>query len=121
MKLLTSVLLVFVLSACGPMREDGEYEVYYIDGNINLGIKIDDSGSYHGRVDHKVVAVGANEKYVVAKQLEPGSAVPSYFYIVREKDNVYLNPDEITQGPFTEVRFNELSRKLGLPNFSKEF
>ena len=121
MKLLTSVLLIFTLSACGPMWEDGEYEVYYIDGNINLGIKIDDSGTYHGRVDHKVVAVGADEKYVVAKQLEPGGTVPSYFYIVREKDNMYLNSNEITQGPFSEVRFNELSQKLGLPSFSKEF
>ena len=121
MKLLTSALLVLMLSACGAMWEDGEYEVYYIDGHINLGIKIDNSGSNHGRVDHKVVAVGANDKYVVAKQLEPGSTVPSYFYIVRENDSMYLNPDEITQGPFTEVRFNELSQKLGLPRFSKEF
>jgi len=121
MKLFTSVLFVLMLSACGPMWEDGEYEVYYIDGHINLGIKIDDSGSYHGRVDHKIVTVGANNKYVVAKQLEPGGTAPSYFYIVRENDNMYLNSDEITQGPFTEVRFNELSQKLGFPSFSKVF
>lgn len=121
MKLLTNVLLLLALSACGPMWEDDEYEVYYNDGNINLGIKIDDSGTYHGRVDHKVVAVGADEKYVVVKQLKPGEAAPSYFYIVREKDNKYLNSDEITQGPFSAVRFNELSQKLGLPSFSKEF
>jgi hypothetical protein len=121
MKLFFTVIIVLLLTACGPMWEDGDYEVYYIDGHITLGIKIDDSGTYHGRVDHKVVAVGSNEKYIIAKQLEPGSTAVSYFYIVRENDNKYLNPDEITQGPFTEERFTELSKKLGLPSFSKEF
>jgi hypothetical protein len=109
------------MTACGPMWEDGDYEVYYIDGDITLGIKIDNSGTYHGRVDHKVVAVGSNEKYIVAKQLEPGSTISSYFYIVRENDNKYLNPDEITQGPFTEIQFAELTLNLGLPSFSKVF
>ena len=115
------LLAVLLLSGCGPMWEDGEYEVYYIDGDISLGIKLDDSGTYHGRVDHKVVAVGANEKYVVARQLEPDTTVASYFYIVKENDDKYLNPDEITQGPFTELQFTKLSKELGLPAFSKEF
>ena len=103
------------------MWEDGEYEVYYIDGYINLGIKIDDSGSYHGRVEHKVVAVGSDEKYVVAKQVNPDTTSTSYFYIVKGDDDHYLNPDEITQGPFTERRFTELRKELGLPEFSQEF
>jgi hypothetical protein len=34
---------------------------------------------------------------------------------------MYLNPDEITQGPFSEQRYNELSQNLGFPEFSKEF
>lgn len=103
------------------MWENDDYEVYYIDSHIILGIKIDDSGAYHGRVDHKVVAVGANEKYIVAKQIKPGDTVASYFYIVKEKDNKYLNQDEITQGPFSEIKFTEISKKLGLPGFTKEF
>ena len=103
------------------MWEDGEYEVYYIGGHINLGIRLDNSGTYHGRVDHKVIAVGANEKYVVAKQLPSETEDVSYYYIVREDDNKYLNPDEITQGPFSEIRFKELTKTLGLPIFSKEF
>ena len=103
------------------MWDDGEYEVYYINGDVVLGLKIDNSGTYHGRVDHKVIAVGSNDKYVVAKRLEPDNGTISYFYIAREKDNKYLNPDEITQGPFTELQFSELSKKLDLPEFSKEF
>jgi hypothetical protein len=109
------------MTACSPMWEDGDYEVYYLDGDIALGIKIDNSGAYHRRVCHKIVAVGSNEKYIVAKQLEPGSTIASYFYIERESDNKYLNHDEITQGPYTEIQFAELIQGLGLPSFSKVF
>ena len=94
------------------MWEDGAYAVYYIDGDIKLGIKIDDKGSFHGRVDSKIIAVGANENY---------SDSVSYFYIDKKKDNIYLNPDEITEGPYTELQFKNLSQKLNFPNFSKEF
>ena len=121
MKSFIIVILALLLTACSPMWEDGEYEVYYIDGHVSLGIKLDNSGTYHGRVDHKVVAVGANEKYVVAKQLESGSTTASYFYIVKADDDKYLNQYEITQGPFSEMRFVELTQTLGLPSFSKEF
>ena len=103
------------------MWEDGAYAVYYIDGDIKLGIKIDDKGSFHGRVGSKIIAVGANENYVVAKQLITGSDSVSYFYIDKKKDNIYLNPDEITEGPYTELQFENLSQKLNFPNFSKEF
>jgi hypothetical protein len=34
---------------------------------------------------------------------------------------MYLNMEEITQGPFTESSYHELSHKLGFPEFSEEF
>ncbi|MEM5515207.1 hypothetical protein WNY79_20175 [Pseudoalteromonas sp. AS84] len=125
MKLASSIIVIIIVLLLiwsdSNMWEDGTYAVYYIDGDIKLGIKIDDKGSFHGRVDSKIIAVGANESYVVAKQLIAGSDSVSYFYIDKKKDNIYLNPDEITEGPFTELQFKNLSQKLNFPNFSKEF
>ena len=69
--IISAIIVLALLAGCdSSMWESGDYEVYYIDGDINLGIKIDDEGTWHGRVDHEVVAVGVNEKYVVAKQIE---------------------------------------------------
>jgi hypothetical protein len=121
MKLLSIVLIVLILTACGPMWEDGKYEVYYIDGHVSLGIKLDESGTFHRRVGHKVVAVGADENYIVAKQVDSENIEYSYFYIIRKNDDKYLNPDEITQGPYTELQFSKIRNRLSLPKFSKEF
>jgi len=57
----------------------------------------------------------------VAKQKLIGGSSISYFYIERAKVDKYLNSDEITQGPFSELRFLQLKTELGLPEFSKEF
>jgi hypothetical protein len=102
--------------------KDSPYEVIWIDtvDNRTLNHEISENASI-GRVEAEVVAVGSNVKYVVAKQKPIGGGSISYFYIDRAKDDKYLNWDEITQGPFTEVRFQELKTELGLPDFSKEF
>lgn len=103
------------------MWEDEVYAVYYIDGSINLGIKVDDEGTFISRVEHKVIAVGSNENYVVAQQLMDDSDSISYFFIDKKQDNIYLNALQISKGPYTELDFNKLSEKLNLPKFSKTF
>ena len=108
-------ILAILISGCGPIWESGEYEIYYIDGYVSLGIKIDNQGTYHGRVDHKVVSAAANENYVVAKRIANGNGEIEFYYIDKRKDNPYLNADEITQGPFTEAQFLKISKELGLP------
>ena len=118
MHVIRVIAVICLLAGCSPLWEDGDYQVYYIDGSIHLGIRIDDD-SYHRRVPHKVVAVGANQKFIVAKQQDEGDNSISYYYINREQDNHYLDEDDITQGPFSEERFLELSKELGLPDFSK--
>lgn len=119
--LISAILIIVFIWGDKYMWEDDAYAVYYIDGNINLGIKVDDEGSFHSRVDNEVIAVGSNENYVVAMRLMDDSDSISYFFIDKQKDNIYLNPLQITKGPYTELEFNQLSEKLNLPEFSKAF
>ena len=107
----------------GVEWEDPPYEVHWVDisSNRTLARRIDGSSASIGRVEAKVIAVGSNERYVVAKQISPGTTSTSYYYVDKEMDGKHLNLDEITQGPFSEQAFNKLSHELGLPKFSKVF
>ncbi len=125
MKTLSKIILLsVVLSACdyGVEWREGEYEVHWINSSHNrtLARKIDSSSSI-GRVGAEVIAVGSNDKFVVAKQKDIDSNSVSYFVINKAKDGKFLNQAEITEGPFSEKRFLELQKDLGLPGFSKEF
>ncbi|WP_444895981.1 hypothetical protein [Microbulbifer sp. SSSA005] len=118
------LIITSFLCSCdsGVEWKDRPYEVIWIDtgDNRTLNHEISENASI-GRVEAEVIAVGINEKYVVAKQKPIGGGSISYFYIDRAKDDKYLNWDEITQGPFSEARFLQLKTELGLPEFSKEF
>jgi hypothetical protein len=123
-RILLVLFLVSSLYACdsGVEWKDSPYEVMWIDtrNNRTLNHTIDENASI-GRVDAEVIAVGSNAKYVVAKQRSIGRDSVSYFYIDKTKDDMYLNGNEITQGPFSEDKFFQLKIELGLPEFSKAF
>ena len=117
------ILSLFLLSCdYGVEWRDEPYEVIWIDSvnNRSLNHQIDENSSI-GRVDAEVIAVGSDANYVVAKQKLTETGSVSYYYIDRSKDVKYLNADEVTQGPFSEVRFAQLKADLGLPEFSEEF
>ena len=118
------LLLSVFLYSCdsGVKWRDSPYEVIWIDtgNNRTLNYEISEIASI-GRVEAEVIAVGSNDKYVVAKQKPIGGGPISYFYIERAKDDEYLNANEITQGPFSETRFLQLKTELNLPEFSREF
>lgn len=125
MKLAASVIAMFIVILLiwgdSSMWEDDVYAVYYIDGDIKLGIKVDDEGSFIGRLENNVIAVGSNEKHVVVKQLTSEPDVVSYFVLDKDKDHIYLKPYEVVEGPYTETQFEKLSQKLNLPEFSETF
>lgn len=124
MKRALLIILSALLCSCdsGVEWRDRPYEVIWIDtgDNRTLSHEISENASI-GRVEAEVIAVGSSDKYVVAKQKPIGGGSVAYFYIDREKDDKYLNADEITEGPFSEARFIQLKTELGLPEFSKEF
>jgi len=92
-----------------------------MDGRATLGIKMDNEGTFHNRVEAEVTSVGENERFIVAKQKYKNNNEVSYYYIEKEKDDMHLNPDEISQGPFSKKQFDDISLKLGLPKFSENF
>jgi len=93
--------------------------VYTIDGQSYFGIKIDDEGTYHGRIEPEIVAVGSNDKFVVVARKIRESTV--YFYIEKAVDNIYLNSDEIIETGYSLEKFNELKKHHRLPEFSAYF
>lgn len=118
------VLLSSLLFSCdwGVEWRDKPYEVVWINIGENRMLNYEIAeGSSIGRVEAEIIAVGSNEKYVVAKQRSIDDGSISYYYIDRGKDNKYLDADEIAQGPFSETRFRQLRSDLGLPEFSKVF
>ena len=122
-KTLVLCSLFFIVSCDSKiMWKDDFYEVHWIDSknNVTLSRKVGD-GITIGRVDAKILAVGSNQTYVVAKKIDLHTKEISYFYIEKKKDNNFLNQEEITQGPFSENRYLDLKIKLQLPEFSVSF
>ena len=86
----------------GVEWRDGEYEVSWLDtaDNRSLYRSLDEGGGI-GRVGAEVIAVGSDDRYIVAKQRSQGDGAVSYFIVDRKKDHAFLNADEITEGPFS--------------------
>jgi hypothetical protein len=122
------LFLVFaLLSGCifdsGEVWRDEPYLVGWIDTGDNLTLSYDlGKGNSIGRVEAKVVAVGSNEKYVVAKQTPIGNRTATNYYVIdRAKDNKYADTKVAVLGPLSEPEFEKKKRELDLPKFSKEF
>jgi hypothetical protein len=120
--LLLLISALFLACDAGVLWKDHPYQVNWIDAENNRTLTYEiDEGTSIGRVDAEVIAVGSNEKWIVAKQKPTNGDAISYFYIERAKDNKSLNSNEITKGPFDEVEFLKLKEELELPEFGKEF
>jgi len=121
MRRINTLILVALLSGCdyGVQWRDKPYAVQWIDTQENRALVWDMGGSSIGRVPAKVIAVGSNSKYVVAKRVSGGEL--SYYYLVRAKDSKYSGRSDAREGPFFETEYQTLKRQLGLPEFSKEF
>ncbi len=125
MKLLAVFFVSFILVACDSkvIWEDESYEVNWIDqeNNLTLSRKLKDHSSTIGRVDAKVVAIGSNDNFVVAKREDPLSKELLYYYLSKKEDTDFLNKKEIVKGPFSEADYLTLKNELKLPDFSKSF
>lgn len=123
MKKFLLLFLVIFLSGCdsGTEWRDGKYEIIWIDASgLSLNLNVSEGG-FVERVPPNIVAVGSNSQYIVVKQSNKEFKEIAYFYLEKDKDNIYKNASEITKGPLSEAEFIELSKKLGLPKTTKEF
>lgn len=77
------------------------------------------SGDAVGRIPGKVVAVGSDSKYIVAKREPAGGGPVEFFYLDRKKDGPYADLAGVVFGPFTSEEFSALTAKLALPSFDQ--
>lgn len=137
MQRITFTLLLYLsISACS-VWEDVPYEVISTDGYVRLVKNLNydgpigkvKSGGSIGRVSGNIIAVGSNDKYVVAKRKqdksfakidkEPLTDELMYYYIDRNKDDTHGHHDEVVKGPFTLAEFSKLKNSLDLPELTK--
>ena len=120
---LVTVILSVALCSCNSETKwkSGEYEVYWIDVDLVLGLDLGD-GNAIGRVMHKVIAVGDDDTWVVAERNSVGdTSVTTYYYWAKADDHRHKNADEIVLGPLTKSEFQKLKKELKLPEFAKRF
>jgi hypothetical protein len=117
---LALIIIIFLIFS-GGYWEDDQYEIYYMDGEVVLGIKYPGTPDHHRRVEHKVIDAISNDKYVIAKQEASGNNSFKYYYIDKIKDNEHLNPDEITMGPYSKQELIELDKLFEFPSIPDEF
>ncbi|MCJ8315105.1 MAG: hypothetical protein HRU38_23940 [Saccharospirillaceae bacterium] len=117
---LALIIIIFSIFSGGSWKDD-KYEIYYMDGNIVLGIKYSGTPDHHRRVEHKVIGAISNDKYVIAKQEVSENNLFKYYYIDKIKDHENLNPDEITMGPYSKQQLTELEKQFDFPSIPDEF
>ena len=69
-------------------------------------------------------SVGANDRYIVVKR-HPGNAFGEFdrkitqYFVVKRVDGDFEARKREVQGPMTAVAFDQLTKQLSLPPFSK--
>lgn len=112
--------LLAVLGGCGLLDSgvvwrDGPVALTWIDIPAEVTLSYDrGDGAWDVLVDQQVFAVGADSRYVVAKQHPAGDAsVTSYFVLYRHKGKRGK-----VVGPMSAIEFSNLSERVRLPAFS---
>jgi hypothetical protein len=106
------------------------YVLLAIDAKSQMNLAFDTSnGTALGLVDATVFSIGANEKYIVVKQHPSTDAfgssvnrsVTNYFVVERSQSPVFAERAKGVRGPMKKEEFEELSKRLPLPPFTRTF
>jgi hypothetical protein len=126
LKITAIVLLSGLLAGCGHFDSGlvwrgGPYALIWIDIPDDVKLSYDaGKGSWLGRVDARVFAVGWDGRYVVAKQHPKGDKnITNYFVIDSQKDSLNADAEKVVIGPLGEEEFQKRSAELKLPPFTK--
>ena len=102
----------------GIVWRHGSYALMWIDVPDDMSLSyVAGKGAWSGRVEPRVFAVGANERYIVAKQHPDGNKGITNYFIVDMKEDSPSKP--VVMGPLTEEDFAKKSAELTLPLFTK--
>lgn len=122
----SSVLCVALTSSCGLFDSGiewrgGPYILLWIDDHKEVVLNYDiGQGSSVERIESRVIAVGWNGRYLVAKQ-HPKSAPSNtnFFILDSQADQPYADISKVVVGPMSEEEFHHKRVELSLPEFSK--
>jgi len=126
LKLFVVLAMLVLLGGCslfdfGIEWRGGPYGLVWVDTTTDTSLSRDlGDGSWIGRIDSTVFAVGWDGRYLVAKQHPNGDrSQTNYFILDARKDEKYADPSEVVTGPLTALEFQRKSVELKLPKFSK--
>jgi hypothetical protein len=135
--MIAAIFVTVALAGCFAFaahdeKVDGPYRLVATDTMDDMMLCWSDGSDIcEGIVQDKVIAAGANERFVVAARevnLEPFGKPPryarnlEYYYMVRTRDEAVHSPQgKNLIGPLTKSQFAQAKRQLNLPDFSREF
>jgi len=99
----------------------GPYALLWIDTADNISLCRDlGKGSWIGRVDAMVFAVGWNGRYAVAKQHPAGDRSKTDYFIVDSlRDSDLASQSGVVLGPLNKDEYEKKALELKLPKFTK--
>lgn len=112
-------------SGIGTEHLIGDYyltKIDYVDSEIDISFQLNES-SFIGVVPPKIIEVGFNESFIIAKQQSNEEGEFGY-YIVPLQNKVHKSPDENKIGPLTIDEFKLKRKALGVPDelvFTKKY
>ncbi len=109
---------LFFLSACdyGILWQDDPYIVVWIDALDTASVSWElENGNSIGRIPETVIAVGSDERFIVAKQKNLRSDKISYFILDRKKDHKLADPSVSVTGSLTKEEYDAFANRLNLP------
>ena len=118
---LAPLLLLFTLAYMmhlGPptLWTDGMFKVVWIDTRQDAYLVEGEGSDLVIHVSPRVVAVGSNEQYVVARQVSPEGRVADYWIIDRFLEQRGSLPlSQLVEGPYTKEQYAELEAARDLP------
>ncbi|MES2827308.1 MAG: hypothetical protein V4687_04115 [Bacteroidota bacterium] len=114
-------LLGLLLSSCFGsefQREKilGNYFIITTDNynkDIYIGYKLE-SGDFVGVISSKIIEIGKNEEFIIAKQSKSNDNDSEFDYYIIEKMEHTITPEKGVLGPLTKKEFQIKTRVLGL-------
>ena len=115
----TAITIAILLAGCGLFDSgsnwrSGKFEVIWIDVHTDshLAYRLDSTTSI-GVVESCVIAAGANEKYIVVKQIRAGHV--NYYAAEKAKFSPLKDSRDAINGPLTQAAYESLGNTIALP------
>jgi len=120
--------LLMLVSCSGIDKEKliGDYyltKIDYADSELDISFRLKETGNFIGVIPPKVIEVGFDENFIIAKQ-QFASENDIRFFIIPLKQKVNQSPDENKFGPMSIDEFKLKREELGVPDelvFFKKF